>query len=115
MYVNKLSDGFEIHQRAYIDRLKRLPPDADFAQLRRARAQLSWLAQSRPDFCVIASKLAEVTETTFKRKHINIFNNAIDYLFESRDLSLHIRKLDLESLHIRAFADASFATKHDHT
>ncbi len=67
VYVNKLNHGFEIHQRAYIDRLKRLPRDSDFIQLRRARAQLSWLVQSRPEICVIVSKLAQVTETTFQR------------------------------------------------
>ncbi len=80
VYVNKLNDGFEIQQRAYIDRLKRLPRDADFVQLRRARDDLSWLVHSRPDICVIASKLAQVTETTFERKHISMFSNAIGYL-----------------------------------
>ena len=34
---------------------------------------------------------------------------------ESRDLAFRMRKPDLESLHIRAFADASFATNHDRT
>ncbi len=82
VYVNKLSYGFEIHQRAYIDRLKSLPRNADFVQLRRARAQLSWLVHSRPDTCIIAGKLARVTETTFERKYINMFNNTIDYLWE---------------------------------
>ncbi len=96
VYVNKLSDGFEIHQRAYIDRLKKLPRDAEFVQLRRARAQLSWLIYSRPDVCVIAKKLAKFTETTFKCKHINMFNKAVEYLTNSRNLSLHMRKLDLK-------------------
>ena len=44
-----------------------------------------------------------------------MFNNAVDYLLESRDLSLYIRKLDIESLHIRTDADKSLATNHDHT
>ncbi len=44
-----------------------------------------------------------------------MFNYPIDYLLESRDLSLHMQKLDIESLHIRAFADASFAPNHYHT
>ena len=35
--------GFEIYQLAYIERLKKLPRDADFVQHRRALAQLSWL------------------------------------------------------------------------
>ncbi len=44
-----------------------------------------------------------------------MFNNANDYLMISRDLSLHMRKLGLDSLHIRAFADASFASNQGHT
>ncbi len=56
--VKNLSDGFEIHQCAYIDRLKKLPRDVDFVQTRRSRSLLSWLVQSRADTCVIASKHA---------------------------------------------------------
>ena len=44
-----------------------------------------------------------------------MFNNTIDYLLESRDLSLHMQKLDFESLHFRLYADASLATSLDHT
>ncbi len=115
VYVDKLRDGFEIHQRAYIDRLEKLPRDADFTQLPKSRAQLSWLVHSRPDICVTASKLAQVTEKTFERKHVNMFNTAVNYLVESRGLSLQMRKLDMDSLHIRAYADASFATNHNLT
>ncbi len=44
-----------------------------------------------------------------------MFNKAVDYLMESRNLALHMRKIDLESLNIRELADASFAINHDHT
>ncbi len=44
-----------------------------------------------------------------------MFNKTIDYLLESRDLSLHMQKLDFESLHFRLYADASLATSLDHT
>ena len=66
VYIDKLDDGFEIHQRAYMDRLKKLSRYADFTQLHKSRAQLSWLVHSRPDICVTASKLAQMTEKTFE-------------------------------------------------
>ena len=44
-----------------------------------------------------------------------MFNTAVDYLLESRDLSLHMRKLDTESLHILAYADGSLITNQEHT
>ncbi len=64
---------------------------------------------------MIAGKIAQVTDAMFEHKYISIFNNVAKYLMESRGLALHTRKLDLKSLHVRAFADASFATNHDHT
>ncbi len=70
---------------------------------------------SIPNICVINSKLAQVTEATFERKHVNMFDNMVNYLMESRDLAHHMRKLDLDSQHIRTFADASFATNNNHT
>ncbi len=115
VYFDKLRECFEIHQRAYVDRLKNLPRDADFTQLRKSRAELSWLVHSRSDICVTASKLALVTEKTFERNHLNMFNTAANYLVESRGLSLQMRKLNMDSLHIRAYADGSFATNHNLT
>ncbi len=44
-----------------------------------------------------------------------MFNTAVNHLVESRSLSLQMRKLDMDSLHIRAYADASFATNHNLT
>ena len=38
-----------------------------------------------------------------------MFNTAVNYLVESRGLSLQICKLDSDSLYIRAYANASFA------
>ncbi len=115
IYIDKQSNGYEIHKRAYIDRLKKLSRDANFIHLRRSRAQLSWLVHSRPNISVTESKLAQVTEDTFEHNHVNMFNNAVHYLLESRELSLRMHKLDGKTLHIRAYADASFATNNNMT
>ncbi len=44
-----------------------------------------------------------------------MFNTAVNYLVESRGLSLQMLKLDKGSLHVRAYANASFATNHNLT
>ncbi len=62
VYIDLSDSGFNIHQRPYIDRLKPLQSDANFALLRQYRSQLLWIIHSRPDVCVVASKLAQVTE-----------------------------------------------------
>ena len=112
IYANMLSDSFEIQQRAIIDRRKGSSRDVELVKLRRTQAQLSlsWLIYSRSDICVIVTMLAQVTETILEHKHINMLNNAVEYLIESRDFSLHMRKLGLRSLHIHGFSDTSFAT-----
>ena len=56
-----------------------------------------------------------MTKKTFERKHVNMLNTADNYLVESRGLSPQIRKLHLDSFHIRAYADTSFATNQDLT
>ena len=52
--------------------------------------------------CLTARKPAQVTEKTFERKLMNMFNSAVNYLVESRGLSLKMRKLDMNSLYISA-------------
>ena len=99
----------------YIDRLEQLPRDADFTLLRRGRAKLSWLVHTRPDICIVASKLAQVTKETFDRSHVKELNSAEWHLLSTRDLSLNMRKLNVDSLHIRANSDGSFATNRDCT
>ncbi len=106
-YVEKCADGFEILQRACIERLEPIPLETDYVQLVRARAELSWFAHSRSDFSAVLSKLAQVTEESYDRSHVKTFNSTVKYL--------HMRKLDLDTLNIRAYSDASFTTNRDHT
>ena len=115
VYVDKCDNGFEINQRAYIERLEPISLDADYVQLRLARAKLSWLAHSRPDICALLSKLVQVTEKSFHKTHVKTFNSTVKYLHSSKNSTLCIRKLDLDTLHIRTFSDPSFATNRGHT
>ncbi len=114
IYVDKCDNGFEIHQRAYIERLESIPWDAEYVHLRRARAKPSWLAHSRPDICAELSKLAQVTAESFGRSHVKTRNCTAKCLHSSKNLTLRMRKLDLDALHIRAYSDASFATNSGH-
>ncbi len=56
-----------------------------------------------------------MTEKTFERRYVDLFNIAVNYLVDSPGLSLQMHELDRESLHFRADADASFATNHNLT
>ncbi len=113
--IVRSDNGFNVHQRPYIDRLKPLSSDASFVLLRQYRAQLSWLIHSRPDVCVGASKQAQVTENSFNISHVEKYNTTIRYLQDTRHLSLRISKLYPESLHVSTYTDALFSTNSDHS
>ncbi len=115
VYIDLSDSGFNIHQRPYIDRLKPLQSDANFALLRQYRSQLLWIIHSRPDVCVVASKLAQVTEKSFNISHLKQNNATVRYLQDTHHLSLRMCKLDPEILHVRAYTDASFSTNPDHS
>ena len=114
-YIDKCADGFEILQRAYIERLEPILLGTDYVQLVRARAKLSWLAHSRFDFTAVLSKIAQVTEESYDRSHVKTINSTVKYLHSLKNLTLRMRKLDLDTLHIRDYSDASFATNRGHT
>ena len=115
IYIDKRTNCFAIHQRPYLERINLLPSDENFISFRRARSQLLWLTLSRSDVCVDANKLAQVTEKTFSSTQVKQFNNALKRLQASKNLALHMKKLDFQSLHIKAFSDASFSTNYDQT
>ena len=114
-YIDRHADGSHIHQRAYINRLEQLPRDADFTLFGQVRAKPFCLVHTRPEICIVSNKLAQLTEETFDRSHVKEFNSAVRHLLSTCDLSLNMRKLNVDSLHILAYSNVSFATNRDYT
>ncbi len=71
---------------------------------------MACLAHSTPDICAVLSNHAQDTEESFERFHIITYNSTVTYNF-----ILRMRKLDLDTLHVIAYSDASFATSLGHT
>ena len=115
VYIDRSYNGFNILHRLYIDRLKPLLSDENFVLLRQYRAQLSWLIHSRSNVFLVARKLAQDTEKPFNISHVKQYNTTVGYLQNKPHLSLRMGKLDPESLHVRAYTDASFSTNPDHS
>lgn len=113
VYIETLENGFRLHQKSYIERLQLLNSNASFEDLRRARAKLSWLIHTRPEVCVAASMLAQVTSSTFDNRHIKIHNKIVLDLKKNPEDGLRMKKLDKKSLVIRAYSDSSFANNED--
>lgn len=113
VYIETLQDGFIIHQKNYIDRLKNLDKKSTFDDFRSARARLAWLIHTRPEICVNVSMMAQVTEDTFDAKHTRLYNRTLKDLKATSDTGLRMKKLDKSSLHIKVFSDSSFANNRD--
>lgn len=101
-----------IYQKSFIHSLKFLPQNSDFIALGRRRAQLAWLIHTRRDISVDDNQLTQVIENKFSVNNVNKYNKVVKYLKSTRDRTLARRKLDLESLHLRVYTDASFATNY---
>lgn len=106
---------FTLDQVAYVDNLERLSAESSFSRYASTRASLAWLAHTRPDLCSGINKLAQVTEGAYGAAAIKAYNDLVKKAQTGRDLALKYPKLDVNSLHLRVYADSSFANNHDNS
>ena len=77
--------------------------------------KLAWLANTRPDCLLEISKLAQVTKERFEqepRECIKHINRVVKYATRNR-LTLRVPRLDVNTVRVVGFADASFAGNYD--
>ena len=106
-----------IKQTRYLRRLEALPTDASLRQFRSMRMRLAWLSNTRPDCLFSIAQLAQVTEDMFNKNPgalIKQMNKATTYAVKN-PCGIKVNKLDLDSLRVVGFSDASFANNHDLT
>lgn len=77
------------------------------------RAKLSWVCSTRPDICVAVALLSQVTEKTFSPEIFELGNMVIRRLKKTPNLGLHFPKLNLGTLFLLAYSDASINSKPD--
>ena len=106
---------FELNQCSYIDQLQQIPSNADFTIYRSARAKVSWICHTRPDICCAVNRACQVSELKFQKRHIRSLNKLIRRIKNSKSMVLKYHKLDINSLHIRVYSDASFASNEDNS
>jgi len=97
-----------ISQREYISRLKVMPYSSTFGDMRSMRAKLAWATHTRPDIACAISMLSQVTEVQYGIGNIKEVNRIIRYLQATPDVSLRYHKLDVDSLRMLVYVDASY-------
>jgi hypothetical protein len=93
-----------------------LPTDASYADFRSAGMKLAWLMHSRPYIAYIAASAAQVTESRWDHSSssaIRRLNSAVSRLKAPATDSISFPKLDIHSLLILVFLDASFSNNVD--
>ena len=113
VYINTQKNGFLLHQKEYIKRLKKASTSSTFREFRSTRAQTTWMIHTRPDICCTVNMLAQVTEANFNKKHIRLLNKIINQLKSTPTQGLQYQKLDTKSLHLKVYSDSSFANNSD--
>jgi hypothetical protein len=107
---------FVVHQQRYISKLMPLSKDATFKQFRSLRAKLSWITQTRPDVSCAVALAAQVTEDRYNGdpgEYIKQLNRFIKHQKKIPDLPLRFPKLELSTLRLQVYSDASYANNAD--
>ena len=79
--------------------------------------KLAWLAHISPDVLFEVSQLTQIQTDRFKEDSKEIIKRANRVLKYAKDniVSVKFPSLDVETIQLVGFSDASFAGNHDHT
>ena len=112
-YLQKLSDCHLIHQSTYINRLKQLEPNCSYTEFRSARARITWIQITRPEIAARVNFLSQATEKLFGSEYVKMFNDMVAELQKNPNRGIKMKKLDIDSLHIKSNSDCSLANNAD--
>jgi hypothetical protein len=99
--------------KLYIGTLSPLAPTASFTDFRSHRAKVSWICHTRPEVYYFANTSAQVTQHTFSPANVKSFNAVLENLRKAADRKHLFQNLDINTLRIVAYSDASFANNAD--
>lgn len=99
-----------LYQHDYLKNIKPQPTDSNFSHFRSFRMKLEWLSYSRPDLTCAVSVLAQVIEAGFNSRLPKLVKGVNKILLYEREKPVQIvfKHIELASLHIDSFSDASF-------
>lgn len=79
------------------------------------RAAASWIYHSRPGICSILNRDYQITEEKFSLNHVKCLNKTIIKLKRTSSTTLKYKMLDIDSIHLRVYTGASFASTEDNS
>jgi hypothetical protein len=113
MQIGRDPDGtLRIPQEAYIENLSNIKADLhnDIASVRTARGKVPWIATwARHDAAFAMRRLSQISPENINSEATKSCNDVNDYLKKTVKRNLIFCKLDVKSLHVVFYSDASFA------
>jgi hypothetical protein len=100
-------------QKLPIETLAPLAPTPSFIDFSSHRAKVSWICHTRPEVCYFASTPAQVTEHNLSPANVTSFDAILENLRKTADRKLLFQNLEINSLRIVAYSEASFANNAD--
>lgn len=100
-------------QLYYPQHLPSLSIGCKFDGFRHHKALFSWLCHTRPELACYANRAAQVSDQTFGRDKVLERNRRIKAARDNALNTLRYEQLDISSLELRVYADASFASNND--
>ena len=97
----------KLSQQHCISRLHFLKKDSSFLEFSSLRAQLAWVVHTRPDIGCAVSFAAQVTEKMHNTACNQALNSILRHEQATADRELKYPKLDMDSLRILVYVDAS--------
>jgi hypothetical protein len=114
--INTGTDGFQLHEQRYISTLDILSDSSTFQRSRSLRAKLSWTANTRPDISCAFAQAAQVTDNMYAKEpltYIKRLSDVVKHLRKTASFTLKNSKLDINSLTLKVYTDASYANNCD--
>jgi hypothetical protein len=105
-----------ITQEAYVENLSNIKAHLhnDIASVHTARGKVSWIATwTRPDAAFAMGRLSQITPENINSGATKSCNDLNDYLKKTVKRNIIFCKLDVKSLHVVFYSDASFAVNLD--
>jgi hypothetical protein len=110
------TDGFQLHQQRYISTLDTLSDSSTFQRYRSLRAELSLAANTRHDISCAIAQAAQVTDSMYAKEpltYIKGLNAVVKHFRKTASFPLKYPKLDINSLTLKEYTDASYANNFD--
>jgi hypothetical protein len=111
--IGRDPDGIlRISQEAYIENLSNIKAHLhnDIASVLTARDKVSWIATwTRPDASFAMGRLSQIISENINSEATKSSNDPHNYLKKTVKRNLTFCKLDVKSLHVVFYSDASFA------